>query len=980
FLGGLARRPGWYIDTVAVSTSLLEGLPRLDGDPQLPGCGFNPVSYAQPDGNRTLPDPCVMGRPVVGPQVVEVAPPTPKAAPPGERSAAGATAETLDAASGVSDLPTMPATAESVDFETPAAGAVCLVIANGSGPRTSRVERGRVWLDGQEVVSANRFVGSATLLRQRLAVAPGKHTLRIEADAPSDAASNWTGAGTRSFLYQVLFQAGNAMPAWVPPAPANREDGTGVALNFTTGRLRSERVAKLEFETAVPAVGLGKQGYVVPFVVQLADARTCRQVRELRGTAPVGTDTRGGWEDALASAGLTWDGRDESGRPVQAGNLFARISFGAALAGLETFPVPTSGEMEPRAGDWVDELPPWVPTGPPVPRFGPFVPRTIAVRWGPRLFTPHQDGFCTTPLACSLDRDPDLSWSCAPNVGWRTSGTAAGWTVESRRICLAGYYPPESSYGALFEQDGTRLVSSPVPPVDRGTSGWWLEFALPAVGNDPAVIGPATPRPGAARVTVHRDGVPMGSGSEFTFRPPYAACIRGAGSDGGFVPGERAEFRGHLLRTYRVRFELSQPASGVREDLGPVDDGEAEAGALAVGHADMSFSAPLPTRLLPGPAHADPQAVDSRVTVRQAEAACSFPLSLEILGPEVHEIDPDYGRVCPASDDCATAGEGRACLEGERLGLDAWGDPEIRIGTLTVPPDEITQVSERRVCFDVPESLHGTSLGSEVRVKLRYRTAAPPGIDVPCIGGDCVRDSGTGSCDGSVPCHLPFVVTGRKDGAFEFYLDSPLYSSLGWISPPCRTTVGGRSVTVTAEIDSFDYATSTGHYRVRRGSSTVTSGNFRVLGGYGGVAFGKSDCRSFVVLSHVGATAADREFSWSAMYLGPDITAGQVVCVGCGERFTDEEGIWRHMYAGFSPDGSVLVRSVPTTARRMAVSLYDVYGRDIRLGGTWFDTTLVGSPAARIRTNRVVSVTFGSAVFVPEARPIDVPRPDPNDP
>ena len=542
FLGGLARRPGWYIDTVAVSTSLLEGLPRLDGDPKLPGCGFDPVSYAQPDGNRTLPDPCVMGRPVVGPQVIEVSPRPPKAAPPGERSAAGATVETPDAPSGVPDLPTMPATAESVDFETPAAGAVCLVIANGSGVPSSRVERGRVWLDGQEVISANRFVSSATLLRQRLAVAAGKHTLRIEADGPSDAASNSTGTGTRFFLYQVLFQAGNAMPAPVPPAPGNPEGGAGLALNFTTGRLRSNRVAKLEFETAVPAVGLGKQGYVVPFVVQLADARTCRQVRELRGTVPVGTDTRGGWEDALASAGLTWDGRDESGRPVQAQSLFARISFGAALAGLETFPLPTSGEMEPHAGDW-PELPPWVPTGPPVPRFGPFVTRPIAVRWGPRLFTPHQDGFCTT-LACSLDRDPDLSWSCAPNVGWRTSGSAAGWTVDTRRLCLAGYYPSGSDYDVVFEQGGSTLVRPPGTPIRVASSGWWLEAALPAVGDDPAVIGPATPHPGAATATVFRDGASMGTTSSFTFRPPYAACIQGAGSDGGFVPGERASSAG----------------------------------------------------------------------------------------------------------------------------------------------------------------------------------------------------------------------------------------------------------------------------------------------------------------------------------------------------------------------------------------------------------------------------------------------------
>jgi hypothetical protein len=396
----------------------------------------------------------------------------------------------------------------------------------------------------------------------------------------------------------------------------------------------------LEFETAVPAVGLGKQGYVVPFVVQLADARTCRQVRELRGTVPVGTDTRGGWEDALASAGLTWDGRDESGRPVQAQSLFARISFGAALAGLETFPLPTSGEMEPHAGDW-PELPPWVPTGPPVPRFGPFVTRPIAVRWGPRLFTPHQGGFCTTSLACSLDRAPALSWSCARIGGWRTSGSAGGWTVDTRRLCLAGYYPSGSDYDVVFEQGGSTLVRPPGTPIRVASSGWWLEAALPAVGDDPAVIGPATPHPGAATATVFRDGASMGTTSSFTFRPPYAACIQGAGSDGGFVPGERAEFRGHLLRTYRVRFDLNQPTSGVRHDLGPVDSGELESGALVLGRNEVSFFAPLPTRLLPGPAYADPRAADSRVTVRQAEAACSFPLSLQILGPEVHEIDPD---------------------------------------------------------------------------------------------------------------------------------------------------------------------------------------------------------------------------------------------------------------------------------------------------------------------------------------------------
>jgi hypothetical protein len=471
------------------------------------------------------------------------------------------------------------------------------------------------------------------------------------------------------------------------------------------------------------------------------------------------------------------------------------------------------------------------------------------------------------------------------------------------------------------------------------------------------------------------------------------AGSRGAGSDGGFVPGERAEFRGHLLRTYRVRFELNQPASGVRQDLGPVDSGELETGALAVGRNDVSFFAPLPTRLLPGPAYADPKAVDARVTVRQGEAACPFPLSLEILGPEVHEIDPDSGRVCPASDDCSTLGQGRACLEGERLGLDAWGDPEIRIGTLTVPPDEITQISERRVCFDVPESLHGTSLGSEVRVKLRYRTAALPGIDVPCIGGDCVRDSGTGSCDGSVPCHLPFVVTGRKDGPFKFFLDSPAGMIEGPDSETCdATTADGRRVTVTANVSAPD-ASGRYPYTVSVPGRTLLRGSFKRLSGHEGLRYNRkghpgAGCWGVAILSYEGPDPD--EYRWCACYLGNNLNR-DAICVGCSGTIRIPGGGWERTFAGFSPDGSVMVYSAPDQTRpstHMALGLRNMcanldsrgncYGEELLGGSPWRYAPVGDSPSATILANRMTSILFGGHEFV--SVPILVPTPDPNEP
>ncbi len=987
FFAGLQRRPGWYVDTIAVSTSPLEGLPRLDGDPNKPGCGFGATPYTQPAANTEVPDPCVMGRPVLGPRVVEIARANPNVARSDGWVPGDGIADLFGVGPDVGAADAVLANNETGQFETPSAGAICVVVVNGAGGPSTRVDKGRVWVDGQEIIAPNRFTASSTLLRERLSIGAGKHTIGIDAGLPPNVAAGTSIAQGQSYVYEVLFQAGSAMPSPLPMTPSALSSGVGRVTNLTTGRLRASRVAKLEFETNVPAVGLGKQGYVIPFAVQLADARTCRQVREIHGTVPVGTDTVGGWEEAVASAGISWVGRDDAGRPVQTGNLVARVSFASALAGAETFPLPTSDDMELHG--WPG-IPPWIPHGPTIAssaiRSAP-----VSIGWGRIIFDPHQDGFCVRSLACSIERDPILSWSCAPNYGWLNATGFTGGRVTTRLLCLAGYYPPESTYDVVFEQGATRLTRPPGTTPVVASSGWWLETALPAVGNDSAVIGPVTPQPGTASATVFRDGVSMGTTSGFTFRPPYAACIRGAGTDDGFVPGESAEFRGHLLRTYKVRFHLTQTSSGVDQNLGPVDSGELDTGALVTTRDDVSYSAVLPERLLPGPASAQPQAADPRVTVQQGEARCPFPLSLEILGPEVDSIDPAYGRVCPAADDCTALGEGRACLHGDRLGLSAWGAAQVKIGSLTVSSDEVTTIDEHRVCFDVPESLHDTSLGSAVNVKLHYLTAAPgTQFDVPCIGGDCVRDSGSGSCDGGADCHLDFVPTGRKDGTFRYFRDGDEKQTEDtWT---CSTTVDGTARTVTLEIHDCTPVAAPNHceYSVRVGGTTLISDYFDILGGRGGVWFDPTgatgDCRSFAAMSYI--LDSTNRFSWKVYYLGNHLSND--VCVGCGSVWVIGGGDWWLTYAGFSPDGSVIVYSVPTgTTNRMAVSLYNmcpsisaggVCSGSEAIGGSPhnFTATAGGSPAARINRNVVTEVTFGGEDVW--SFDVPVPPPDPNEP
>ena len=270
----------------------------------------------------------------------------------------------------------------------------------------------------------------------------------------------------------------------------------------------------------------------------------------------------------------------------------------------------------------------------------------------------------------------------------------------------------------------------------------------------------------------------------------------------------------------------------------------------------------------------------------------------------------------------------------------------------------------------------------------------PAGARVDCKGAACTPYFSGEPCDGEhAGCYLKYRVTGVKDGEFTWFRDPDETTDPAPIS--CATTVDGTAVTVTASVGAFDATRDCYPYEVPAGGATLGSGCVGVLAGHGGIWFDSDpavhSCRAFAALSHVSGTSD--QFTFEAYYLGNKLHSPPV-CVGCGSApLTIPGSGWLATYAGFNPDGSVMVYSVPSGTiggyQVMAVSLYDMcYSRDSGgdcassspLGGSprSFTITAGGDPEANITANVVTRVMFARDDVFP--LPVAVPPPDPNDP
>lgn len=585
FFAGPEKRPGWYVDTVAVSTFALEDLPRLDGDPKKPGCGFAAADHKEPDLRRDpLPEPCVMGSPLVPPTTVELDTKEEPKEPDGVAVAPADGASVQEVADDAATEVKLPV-AEVVEFDVPKAGVICLVIENGSADKATRVSNGTVLLDDRQIIGPDRFNAAQTLIRERAKVEAGRRKLTISATAMAASATAMAAsdvpavaAGSRAphYTYQVYYQAGEAMPLefGTPQGMAVGQRPAGRFMNVALTTHRNERGVQLEMEAPVPAIAVGPQTYVAPYVVQIADSLSCRQVRELRGWFPVRTATARGMEEALATTGFLWDGRGEDGKPLRANRAYVRVFAATAMAGLDVLPLPGAAPAAAKRDGGGGPLPPQ-----PLNVTGPISQRDLnLIRTSPvlvrliwKLTTPHVGGFCRS-LACSTERVGDsLAWACAPNAVWLSVGVGEGFRQTSRALCLTGNYPRPGRYEFEFQQSQEGEVKRwwteltwLAPPGVEVRPGYWLEVTLPVVGDGRPPFT-ANPWPGAASVAVRHNGAPMiGSPREFAF-----AHARFLGIDppthrpGGFTRGNLMTLRGHLLATYRVIFQMTQRGVGL---------------------------------------------------------------------------------------------------------------------------------------------------------------------------------------------------------------------------------------------------------------------------------------------------------------------------------------------------------------------------------------------------------------------------------
>ncbi|MBI5489359.1 MAG: hypothetical protein HY905_18650 [Deltaproteobacteria bacterium] len=898
FFAGLQRRPGWYVDTVAVSTFALEDVPRLDGDPSKPACGFDANTYQQPAFGSRVPDPCVAGTPVVPWTTVFVQPdqPAPKTSAGGSEIAVDPGPSGAES-SERSGFPETIATT-TVVFDVPGSGAVCIEIRNGSRDPTTRVGAGTAALDGQLVIGSDRLTSSATLLRERQAVGGGPHKLVIDVQQanPPNVIGSKPGAGSaeRYFSYQVLYQAGNALPRRLPGS------GPGTIANFSTARWRDLRVGKFELNTTLPAIGEPGQDYVVPYVLQIADPDTCRQVRQISGIFAVPAETRRGIEEAIGTAGFAWDGRDDDGHPVQGDRVVVRLFATAGMSGQDVVPLP--GPMELHWGS----LP-----FPFNPNLGPpggdptliTVPATV-LAWARFYLRPRVDGIATVG-ACTIGGVGVPS--CAPNAQWLSTSPGRGSFEETGRVMrLTGYFLPADTTRS-YEVDFAQGSAAWMAPVTSTGASWWIEARMPVLGDGrPA----GTSNPDAwdpmASVSVLYGGTEMSGGARsFTFRGPSFTGIDPEG-DGEWFPGDGMTLWGELFATYRMNFLIRQDGvvsgrySGFQAD-------EVEYGLALPGGRDLR----------PGTAYAEVMEVAPEGD--PVHGARSWPFT--VAGPEITAISPGSGRICPTvrltpapespsalRHVCRRYNEGlprddvaaqEFCVTGHDLRVDGWGTPSILFerddgardfmyGPVVAPgtPTTWTEWTDTRLCFFVSDALRIVRLNARMGVAVVYphgpaNCTASHGCYITITGrggpggGIDLDHWVTGDGDATeITCHPEGLPVGMR-GTITLSSDRHGCSSPGTDLYKCPFTIS--------------YDDTWGDPEVHRSLEPAAPSNvYEVFGtvlpptGFGGVAisghevypdFYEGDCRVLAIISHrSGSPGSETYHMWLYKNLSPDFS------------------------------------------------------------------------------------------------------------
>ena len=461
------------------------------------------------------------------------------------------------------------------------------------------------------------------------------------------------------------------------------------ATNFSLARATRGRAGKLEYAGEVPAVGPGPQTYALRYVIQLADPRTCKQVRELRGLYPISTATSAGWEDVLASPGLWWDGRDDRGRPVHSQALFVRGWLSVDLAGLDLLPPLPPAETEPRGPVPIDPDPP-IPIDP-----APVIDRSVIP--GPELARfrlgnawmaiqalinrPHPD-YVGNVFACGRETPSapiEALPSCAPSADWHLF-PAFRATRSIPIVCGAcGMTTPPPAeisrrWQVRFRQGADWLIGFSLPVGAR--PGWWFSGDLPEVPPTSGIPGPVAGASAEAIVS-YTDTAPGGDSSitevtrvPFTFRGPTVARVESPDGDATFTPGERIRVFGHLLATYRVRFALAQTSGGTATTL-------ARLAAPTDEPATGAYTATLDDVMVQGDVPPDAAAVVGPAQVVATPGLAGVDVAGSPSGMEVvpKTCDREHEHLVPGSEDSCEPYSGRLH---DRYYADTTADPFCR--------------------------------------------------------------------------------------------------------------------------------------------------------------------------------------------------------------------------------------------------------------------------------------------------------------
>ncbi|MBN1774789.1 MAG: hypothetical protein JXB32_26255, partial [Deltaproteobacteria bacterium] len=913
---------------------------------------------APPDFDEIVPDPCLAGEMAVPARTVSVAH-EPQFASSRTGWAPG------DGVAGRFGLPPSPSgpdwqdpAMELVEFDVPADGAVCIVVRNGSVESATRAATGRVWLDDEEIIGGDRFEARHTLVRHRARVSAGRHKVVIHATAGGDATPGAVKSSgpVASYTYYVRFQAGDALPRPVPEgkeALAGTAGAGQVALsNLALAADGNVVHAKVELDATVGAYVHPGLTHAARYVMQVADARTCRQVAELARVDVLRAESLGGLEEAIATAGVAW--QPEAGRVPR--RVYVRVAAVVDVPGAPVWGWDEPSEQQPRPV--AIQLPLEV-SGPALAAPVLSAPVALDVRQG---VPKHLEGIVAAE---------DGTMAFAPQARWRSH--TLGEFYAMRKMSLRGDFPATPSAGSLCTPFGWcsetclayRVLHVQLSPYREWWGpagcggGWGLTVLAPSIGN--AFLRPPSPpssEVGDAQLLVyHPRGIgAFGRPQPYTIRAPRFDEVIDPSTGmtpAEFRPGAEVRLRGSLFKTYYVLFEVRQGGRTwniQREGGGAPLLWEWENADGHLGDAEVAFR--MPHDLAVG--------VEACVRVKSGgywgENRPVGEIGMEefcarVLPPEVRGVRPGCGRW----HDTVT-------LFGWRLAASGVGEPIVKFvqfpgGAGSEWTADVREVRDGMSDIDgdmVPDAdVNGDTIAdgdSEIEVEVPF--GCPDGVAEctsarkgPMIGQNEIRVyyedppwGGEGAVE--IPGRVDFWVKGRENGNFRFLTGdfpdsgegvgalnlSGAYDCWGtggdacqakaWMPPPfgeVNYTCSDRQGTATIKITSVETDPGSPHfgrrwYTVRvEGGSTHTGSFYISPGGWGGLAL-SPECTVLMRLSWIPGTTDD--FTWEARYAGPYMSDGD----HGGSRWTHTitpGGSWAFVLAGFSPDETVEILGYP---------------------------------------------------------------------